>query len=390
MSTPKIVTFYSYKGGTGRSMALANVAWILASNAKRVLVIDWDLEAPGLHRYFHPFLGDKELVRSDGLIDFVIQYAELAVAKTKRAKNWYEPYADILRYATSLNFEFPKKGTIDFVPFEFPKKGTIDFVPAGRQGADYATRVNAFNWQHFYERLSGGLFLEAVKLSMADYDYVLIDSRTGVSDTSGICTIQMPNVLVVCFTLNNQSIEGASMVARAVTEKRRDGSGSHALRILPVAMRTRQTEEERLRNRERYARAYFQPFVAGIKDYWAAAEVPDVDYYAYEEVLAAFKDEPGNPRTVLAALERVTGLIAGDRFSRLVPPNEYDRSRVLDAFSNRTPLKSLQAPERKDFLLSYNHADRAWAEWIAWQLEQAGYSVVIPTRDFAPGSNFVM
>jgi len=52
----KIVTFYSYKGGTGRSMALANVAWILASNGKRVLAIDWDLEAPGLHRYFTPFL----------------------------------------------------------------------------------------------------------------------------------------------------------------------------------------------------------------------------------------------------------------------------------------------------------------------------------------------
>ena len=46
----RIVTFYSYKGGTGRSMALANVAWILASNGTRVLTIDWDLEAPGLHR----------------------------------------------------------------------------------------------------------------------------------------------------------------------------------------------------------------------------------------------------------------------------------------------------------------------------------------------------
>jgi MinD-like ATPase involved in chromosome partitioning or flagellar assembly len=42
----KIVTFYSYKGGTGRSMALANVAWILANGGNRVLTIDWDLEAP--------------------------------------------------------------------------------------------------------------------------------------------------------------------------------------------------------------------------------------------------------------------------------------------------------------------------------------------------------
>jgi MinD-like ATPase involved in chromosome partitioning or flagellar assembly len=57
----RIITFYSYKGGTGRTMALANAAWVLASNGKRVLMIDWDLEAPGLHRYFHPFLTDKRL-----------------------------------------------------------------------------------------------------------------------------------------------------------------------------------------------------------------------------------------------------------------------------------------------------------------------------------------
>ena len=61
MSAPRIVTFYSYKGGTGRSIALANVAWILAMNGNRVLVIDWDLEAPGLHRYFHPFLDDPSV-----------------------------------------------------------------------------------------------------------------------------------------------------------------------------------------------------------------------------------------------------------------------------------------------------------------------------------------
>jgi hypothetical protein len=59
-------------------MALANVAWILASNGKRVLTLDWDLEAPGLHRYFHPFMVDKELNASDGLIDFVLKFAAAA------------------------------------------------------------------------------------------------------------------------------------------------------------------------------------------------------------------------------------------------------------------------------------------------------------------------
>jgi MinD-like ATPase involved in chromosome partitioning or flagellar assembly len=52
----QVVTFYSYKGGTGRTMALANVAWILAANRRKVLVVDWDLESPGLHRFFAPFI----------------------------------------------------------------------------------------------------------------------------------------------------------------------------------------------------------------------------------------------------------------------------------------------------------------------------------------------
>ncbi|HYJ84655.1 MAG TPA: AAA family ATPase, partial [Pyrinomonadaceae bacterium] len=73
-SPGKIITFYSYKGGTGRSMMMANVAWILASSGKKVLVIDWDLEAPGLHRYFYPFLADKDSSFSDGVINFVTNY----------------------------------------------------------------------------------------------------------------------------------------------------------------------------------------------------------------------------------------------------------------------------------------------------------------------------
>jgi hypothetical protein len=44
----------------------------------------------------------------------------------------------------------------------------------------------------------------------------------------------------------------------------------------------------------------------------------------------------------------------------------------------------------KDFFISYNKVDRAWAEWIAWHLEEAGYTTVIQAWDFGPGSNFVL
>jgi tetratricopeptide (TPR) repeat protein len=44
----------------------------------------------------------------------------------------------------------------------------------------------------------------------------------------------------------------------------------------------------------------------------------------------------------------------------------------------------------KDFFISYNKADKAWAEWIAWTLEESGYSVVIQAWDFRPGNNFAL
>ena len=57
----QVITFYSYKGGTGRTMAVANCACLLArgevvpvgeeERPQKVLAIDWDLEAPGLHQF---------------------------------------------------------------------------------------------------------------------------------------------------------------------------------------------------------------------------------------------------------------------------------------------------------------------------------------------------
>lgn len=43
-----------------------------------------------------------------------------------------------------------------------------------------------------------------------------------------------------------------------------------------------------------------------------------------------------------------------------------------------------------EFFISYTKADRQWAEWIAWQLEQEGYSVIIQSWDFRPGDNFIL
>lgn len=48
-----------------------------------------------------------------------------------------------------------------------------------------------------------------------------------------------------------------------------------------------------------------------------------------------------------------------------------------------------KSEESVDFFISYATRDRAWAEWIAWQLETAGYSVVVQAWDFRPGRDFL-
>lgn len=46
------------------------------------------------------------------------------------------------------------------------------------------------------------------------------------------------------------------------------------------------------------------------------------------------------------------------------------------------------SPER-DFFISYTAANRSWAEWVAVQLEQAGYTTVLQAWDLRPGSDFL-
>src|SRR4026207_2090265 len=101
----RILTFYSYKGGTGRSMALANIAWILASSGRTALMIDWDLEAPGLHRHFPPLLLGEELAASDGLLALSERCAGAPTQPVDRAHppkaDWWLEYADFSDYVLS-------------------------------------------------------------------------------------------------------------------------------------------------------------------------------------------------------------------------------------------------------------------------------------------------
>jgi predicted acylesterase/phospholipase RssA/MinD-like ATPase involved in chromosome partitioning or flagellar assembly len=75
-----IYTFYSYKGGVGRSMALANIAKWFYLHGLRVVIIDWDLEAPGLENFFfdsgEPSTREQiqRVQERPGLIDLLVRY----------------------------------------------------------------------------------------------------------------------------------------------------------------------------------------------------------------------------------------------------------------------------------------------------------------------------
>lgn len=407
----KIVTFYSYKGGTGRSMAVANIAWILASQGKRVLLVDWDLEAPGLHRYFHPFIRDKNLASSEGLIDFVMRFEHAAINPTKEARvsssntgsvteqtrrvtgsgesssqlrtipsnifketttsanqinpNWYRPLAELDGYTVPLNWSFPNNGI-------------LDLMPAGKQDTSYAMRVNSFNWAGFYDRLGGGVFLEAVKANMRErYDYVLIDSRTGVSDTAGVCTVQMPDMLVVCFTLNIQSIEGAAAVASSIRSQRlrgkNDKRSTSDFRIFPVPMRVeRGGDKVRLELARDYARSSFSGFIDHLSNsaegkYWGQVDVPYDPYFAFQEILATIVDSRGVRDSVLSSFEQIASFLTNGEVSELRQLPKSQRQEILDKY-----LQGARPRGVRDVLVKYpelqNLCDlvvtrqKAWAE----------------------------
>jgi tetratricopeptide (TPR) repeat protein/cellulose biosynthesis protein BcsQ len=356
----RIVTFYSYKGGTGRTMALANVAWILAANGRRVLVADWDLESPGLHRFFHPFLDEDDVRDASGIIDLIRQYERAAAEASgpDEARRLIGERARTQPHALSLTWEFPDGGG-------------LDFLSAGRQNLDYAATLAGLDWDNFYERLNGGEFIDAVRADMKrHYDYILIDSRTGLSDTASICTVELPDVLVDCFTFSTQGIEGAAQVARDIEQNYKHRN----IRILPVPMRVDPAEKEKVEAGHAVAVRLFAGLPAGLseaqrREYWAAVEVPYRAFYAYEETLAIFGDAPGSPASLLSSFERITAQITDGAVTALPPMDDYIRNRTKLQFTRSAPLAGDQ------MIVEYGPEDQVWGEWIADVLEAAGVLV---------------
>ena len=203
-----LVTFYSYKGGVGRSLALANIACLLAEDREhpqRILVWDFDLEAPGLHRMFPP--------------KRPITYGFLDMAH-----------------------EFASTGKLDNVNdyiYESRIPG-VSVLHAGKVNEDYCRKLQEINWTAFFgeDPKKTGPFFGGILKSLEErdepFDYVLIDSRTGLNDQAGICTEVLSELLVVLFRLSEQNLDGLEHVIPAIRSQL-ESRGKNEVEILPIA-----------------------------------------------------------------------------------------------------------------------------------------------------------
>ncbi|WP_328448574.1 CATRA system-associated protein [Amycolatopsis sp. NBC_00438] len=341
--TGTVVTFYSYKGGVGRSFTLANVAVLLARWGYRVLTIDWDLEAPGLHHYFRPLLPKTP---KGGVVDLASDFLAGAKRPTRHA-----------------------------VRLDLPE-GEVSLLAAGRQDAGYAGRVQDIDWGDLYQRGFAD-FLEVCRAEWTDdYDFVLIDSRTGISDIGGICTAHLPDRLVVLFTANDQSVHGVvetAQLANLARDRMPYDRPPHL--VLPVL--------SRLDNRVEYERAEAwqqrcAEIAAPLFRNWLAKSVtqdlmlrhttvPYVSYWSFGEQLPVLDEPVPSADQISFALETVAAVIA----------QQFDRTTLLadnrDAYvaAARTQRRSY----RLDLLVSIPRSQPKAADELIAKLKALGLEV---------------
>ena len=198
-----VVTFYSFKGGVGRTLALLNVAWELADSdpGKKVLVVDFDLEAPGIRadRWDRAQADSDAEFRSDGdtshegIVEYVAKYLD-----------------DDLRVPDVKGY------IVDVTPSKC--QGRLALMPAGVDDETYGARLGRIDWNDLYQSHDGYIMFEDTRAQWADlgYDYVLLDSRTGYTDVGGICTRHLPDAVVTLFRPEGQSLAGMKEIVEAV------------------------------------------------------------------------------------------------------------------------------------------------------------------------------
>lgn len=180
MSAPHFVAFYSYRGGVGRTSALCNVAARMIMQGDRVLVIDMDLQAPGVSI----FLGGGNPSGSEGLVEEMNRTAE-DVPNLRR----------LVR---------PMK--LGSRPFWLMPSGKLDGTyPERAEQVEPRTADHTERLMGFFQRLR-----RAIEEAPQRFHYVLVDCRPGLT-TIGVTAVSiLADTVVLLFGLNRQSLSGVT------------------------------------------------------------------------------------------------------------------------------------------------------------------------------------
>lgn len=169
-----------------------------------------------------------------------------------------------------------------------------------------------------------------------EYDDVLVDSPTGVGHLAALCSVTLPDTLVVCFVMNRQSILGGVAVAQSARN-----STVRPIDVFPVPMRVDLFEKDLIDASRAYAQHEFQEALTRLerREYWSDVEIPYVPY-SYAELLAPFAETTRNAGSLLASVERLARHVTSGAVSQAVLPSAQERSRVLAEFQSRMRLPS--------------------------------------------------
>jgi MinD-like ATPase involved in chromosome partitioning or flagellar assembly len=290
----KTITFYSYKGGVGRTLVVANVARYLAQFGLKVVALDLDLEAPGLHHKFS--LDGAALQHPQGIADYIADFIRDGV-----------PPDDIHPYTVAV--PAPRSGSAE-----------ITLIPAGNAPAPaYWKSLSQIDWHALlYAADAPGIALfEDLKFRIEAElapDYLLIDARTGITEMGGIATSLLADVVVALTLTTSEHLEGVRSVMRSINKTRR-ANGDNAIQLEVALSRLPEAEDDDVRKATKSAVAFLN----------APADDPE-DTLNVDEALVLHTDSSLQVRERLLIGSEVrggndTGLLADylRLFTRFIP-----------------------------------------------------------------------
>ncbi len=175
---PRVV-FYSIKGGVGRSTALAACAWALAASGQRVLVLDLDLESPGLSTSLLPQSRQPAYGITDWLVEDLVGNGDAVMEQMHASLS--TPQRGELIVVPSHGFE----------PGEYVSKLGRVWMPG------FTSEGHRQNWSERLQRLI--LALE----QKHQPSIVLIDSRAGIDEVASACVTDLGAKLIYLFALDS-------------------------------------------------------------------------------------------------------------------------------------------------------------------------------------------